>query len=517
MDGIYLSALIPLLAERTKGNACKKLGMSSSHTMSLDFRNGWLHLHGKPDKPGIWWTEKASVTTPVSPSWEHHLTGAVLEDVSQQGADRVIELRFRERTPYDRGGTTLIFEATGRNSNIILVRREDSRILACLRKVLSRVNRYRSISPGAVYIAPPSSGIPPGEWDSEKVSELFQGAVSPRSIYSALEGVGPGCAKAIISHSADVAGTVRELGKKLSNKNFTPWLSEFGETPVPLGEGKLILNPLAPPEVEETPGEKKQYKPAATELESVLRKRLKTVKKKLASSDTSLERLQSPESLRAFANLILTGKSSLRKGMSQAVLTDWEGTIFTIPLKQSLNPVENAGRYFRKAGKIHLERERLEKRIQDYRAKMTELDDLLLRAERMTDEEASHVLETMRKTSGSTEGGPLEYVLLGGWRCLAGRNATGNDKLTFKVAARNDIWLHARGVAGAHVIIRRDGRAENPSAAAIEQAAQIAAKNSSSNGVVPVDWTLVKYVRRIKGGGPGQVTYSREKTVFAEV
>jgi len=51
----------------------------------------------------------------------------------------------------------------------------------------------------------------------------------------------------------------------------------------------------------------------------------------------------------------------------------------------------------------------------------------------------------------------------------------------------------------------------------MEQAANIAARHSSSGGVVPVDWTLVRYVRRIRGGGPGQVVYTREKTVFAQV
>ncbi len=66
------------------------------------------------------------------------------------------------------------------------------------------------------------------------------------------------------------------------------------------------------------------------------------------------------------------------------------------------------------------------------------------------------------------------------------------------------------------MIIRRDGRPDNPGEAALEEAAAIAARHSSSNGIVPVDWTLARYVRRIKGGGPGQVTYSREKTVFAE-
>lgn len=144
------------------------------------------------------------------------------------------------------------------------------------------------------------------------------------------------------------------------------------------------------------------------------------------------------------------------------------------------------------------------------------LEDIMSRLGSMTDEDVTEYLKELGKPIKKETGAPLEYILEGGWRCLVGRNAKQNDNLTFKIAGREDIWFHARGVAGAHVIVKRDGRADNPSAAAMEQAAQIAAKHSTTNGVVPVDWTIVKYVRRMKGGGPGQVVYVREKTLFAE-
>ncbi|MCK5842836.1 MAG: DUF814 domain-containing protein, partial [Candidatus Sabulitectum sp.] len=144
------------------------------------------------------------------------------------------------------------------------------------------------------------------------------------------------------------------------------------------------------------------------------------------------------------------------------------------------------------------------------------LEDIQNRLDTMSDQEVTKHLTKLAKPEKKVTGAPLEYILEGGWRCLVGRNAKQNDNLTFKIAGREDIWLHARGVAGAHVILKRDGRADNPSTAAMDQAAHIAAKHSTTNGVVPVDWTLAKYVRRMRGGGPGQVVYVREKTLFAE-
>ncbi len=516
MEGIYYSALRPLIERKIKNRTCGSVGMTSSSTLSLGFGIGWLHLHAKPDSPGLWWTDKASTIPPDSPSWEHHLKGAPVERVIQQGVDRVIEIHFASRSPYDAGGIRLIFEGTGRNANIVLVRQTDNRILACLRKVLSGVNRFRAISPGVIYKSPPSSGFPPEEWGSEKVQELFQANVTPRVLYQNLEGVGPASARSIIANRGTVSETVKELGKQLIDESFTPWQTQFGRVPVCLGDGRKIENPLAPPERSETGSKKEEYRPSRTQLGTILKKRLSAEKKKTRSSQRSLDRLASPDELRNWGNLILTHKKDLRKGMKEVTLEDWEGLEIRIKLKEALNPMENANKYFRKAGKIHLEKNRLEERILALTKRTASLEGIQDRLDSISDEEVTKHLTELGKPEKKVTGAPLEYILEGGWRCLVGRNAKQNDNLTFKIAGREDIWLHARGVAGAHVILKRDGRADNPSTAVMDQAAHIAAKHSTTNGVVPVDWTLAKYVRRMRGGGPGQVVYVREKTLFAE-
>lgn len=516
MEGIYYSALRPHIERKIKNRTCGAVGMTSSSTLSLGFGIGWLHLHAKPDSPGLWWTNEASTIPPDSPSWEHHLKGAPVEKVIQQGVDRVIEIHFASRSPYDAGGIRLIFEGTGRNANIILVRQTDNRILACLRKVLSGVNRFRAISPGVIYKSPPSSGFPPEEWGSEIVQGLFQSNVTPRVLYQNLEGVGPASARSIIANRGTVSETVRELGKQLIDENFTPWQTQFGKVPVCLGDGQEIKNPLAPPERSETGSKKEEYRPSRTQLGTILKKRLSAEKKKAKSSQKSLDRLASPDELRTWGNLILTHKKDLKKGMKEATLADWEGSEIKIKLKEALNPMENANKYFRKAGKIHLEKNRLEERILALAKRTTSLEDIQNRLDSISDEEVTKHLTELGKPVKKVTGAPLEYILEGGWRCLVGRNAKQNDNLTFKIAGREDIWLHARGVAGAHVILKRDGRADNPSATVMDQAAHIAVKHSTTNGVVPVDWTLAKYVRRMRGGGPGQVVYVREKTLFAE-
>jgi len=102
-----------------------------------------------------------------------------------------------------------------------------------------------------------------------------------------------------------------------------------------------------------------------------------------------------------------------------------------------------------------------------------------------------------------------------GWEILIGENSEANDYLTGRVAAPNDLWLHVRAATSAHVVIRtRNDPAAVPKSV-IRRAALLAAQHSGvkHSSVVPVDYTLKKYVRRPRGAPSGTVTYQQEKTI----
>jgi predicted ribosome quality control (RQC) complex YloA/Tae2 family protein len=100
-----------------------------------------------------------------------------------------------------------------------------------------------------------------------------------------------------------------------------------------------------------------------------------------------------------------------------------------------------------------------------------------------------------------------------GYVIWIGRNSHQNEQVTFKHANPQDLWLHARGIPGAHGVIRNDGR--RISDQLITQVAGVVAFYSASRGEksVIVDVTRVKYVKKIKGAGMGMVTYRNEETV----
>jgi hypothetical protein len=132
--------------------------------------------------------------------------------------------------------------------------------------------------------------------------------------------------------------------------------------------------------------------------------------------------------------------------------------------------------------------------------------------------EASPVVESSRRAEAARTTASLPYRRYRssiGIEIRVGRGAAANDALTFRESSPNDVWLHARESAGAHVVLRwqKDGK---PPARALEEAAVLAALHSKSRGaaLVPVDWTRRKYVRRARGGAPGSVIVQRSRTVM---
>jgi predicted ribosome quality control (RQC) complex YloA/Tae2 family protein len=100
-----------------------------------------------------------------------------------------------------------------------------------------------------------------------------------------------------------------------------------------------------------------------------------------------------------------------------------------------------------------------------------------------------------------------------GYKILIGKNAEMNDILTFDIANNNDIWMHASGVPGSHVIIKIDNK-EYPPKNVIEEAAKLAAYNSKGQGKIKIIYTERKNVKKDSDHNPGQVSVDYKKSKF---
>jgi predicted ribosome quality control (RQC) complex YloA/Tae2 family protein len=189
--------------------------------------------------------------------------------------------------------------------------------------------------------------------------------------------------------------------------------------------------------------------------------------------------------------------------------------------------VGNAEAYYDRAKRQERAAEQLPARIAKVRRRITALDEALDRlATRGPDDSLwklaggkRNVLATDKDRSGQSERLPYRvYRTSSGREIRAGRSAKGNDELTFRHSAPEDIWMHVREAAGSHVVLRWGRKEQNPPEADIAEAALVAAVLSRARGstVVPVAWTRRKYVRKPRKAPPGAVVPERTQTVFVE-
>jgi predicted ribosome quality control (RQC) complex YloA/Tae2 family protein len=247
--------------------------------------------------------------------------------------------------------------------------------------------------------------------------------------------------------------------------------------------------------------------------------------RKLAALERSLEQAEAASELREAGEAILANLAQIQPG---DLSVEFGGQ--RIELDPHASAVENAERYFRDYRKARDAARQVPRLQEETQLRARQLDELRVLAEvaggpaqleairdelRQLDRapQAESSKPGKRRQRDQNYGRVARQRTPDGVEVLLGTSSRGNDLVTFKLAGPEDLWLHARGVPGAHVILRTAGR--EPSSVSLRFAAELAASNSQARtaGRVHVDYTPRKRVRRIPGAPPGLVTYSGESTL----
>ncbi|MEJ2337324.1 MAG: NFACT RNA binding domain-containing protein [Gemmatimonadales bacterium] len=270
-----------------------------------------------------------------------------------------------------------------------------------------------------------------------------------------------------------------------------------------------------------------EHEPAfagAGAVASALRRKRRRLRRRLAALGKEIEQGAAAEQLRETGHLLLAHLGDVPKGAASVELTDFDGSRRTIELDPALNAAANADRYYRIAARRERARDRLPALIAEVRR---EIEDVEAGLKRLADDgEPDSTLRELAELQEDRPGSVVKPERLpyhrfrsaGGLEIRVGRSAKDNDALTFHHSAPDDIWLHARQVPGAHVILRWNLRDQNPPVRDVADAAVLAALHSEArhSGVVAVDWTRRKYVRKPRKAGSGSVVAERLTTVFVE-
>ena len=498
-----------------------------------------------------------------------HLLGHTITSIGQWRDDRILRVElFKVDEIHGARRHVLILELVPRYQNLILLDQDSGLVVQAFRQITRRMSRFRLIRPGHPYEPPPKLVGSPlrlgsqeqflrviRQFPDERLSKTVARIVSFASPYLLGElwpqtNMDPELPVAQLKDSQ-----ILNLWKALAK-----WSEELASWPLrptlildEKGSHQALL-PYEPKSL--TASQKRTFTSLSQALEHIflnLRREweLESERKSIAFSlhgavhrnrrtlkrlEADLANAQRLAEFRKLGEIISANIGQLKKGSSEARLTDPyspRGERILVPLKPKLSPAENAQRYFKRFRKAKAGLPKIQGRLAQLRDQLEKLDSLRqsLQAGPGKDELAeikAQLVELGFRIAPSplqawergkkTTSRPLTLSLDEGWTILVGRNNRENDLLTHTIARSRDLWFHAQGVPGAHVILRREKRMAEPSKKVLDQAAAAAAYFSRArhSKTVPVVYTERRYVRKPKGAKPGSALVEREKTLFVQ-
>jgi predicted ribosome quality control (RQC) complex YloA/Tae2 family protein len=484
--------------------------------------------------------------SPIGLMLRRYVEDGWLKAVHQPAWERIVHLVFEG----PEGDLTVIVEPMERRSNILLVR--DGRIMDCLRRVGPDENRVRVSLPGYDYKPPPPqlNKIPPTEISFELVEhalEIDPGKAAWRCLTDHLLGFSPIVAKEATYRAmqrANIkAGDTSARSLYAEAKALVDQLIAHKWQPG-LTEADAIISSYAVFPVTHLPGWKEvesineavsqfygapvgieAYDAAKKPIQEMLDEGRERVKRKLEALQRSQRDESERERLRQSGELILAYQYQIQQGQtSLSAQYDFDAPALDIKLDPTMKALDNAKHYFEQYEKAKRATAEVPALIKAAKAELDFLNqletDLALAANWPEIGEVQDALQangywhgpkTARPKGGKSV--PLKVTTPEGLLIWVGRNSRQNEDVTFTKGRPEDMWLHARGVPGAHVVIKSGGR--TVPASVMERAASLAAYFSQSRGEgnVLVDVTERRYVRKIKGGKPGMVTYKNESPI----
>ncbi len=475
-----------------------------------------------------------------------YVEGAELTDVTQPPWERLI--LFHLDGP--EGVSELIVEAVERRSNILLV--QGGVILDCIRRVGPQENRVRLSLPGHEYVPPPPQvgRLRPdlaALEDLEAMLDAEPGKPAWRALAGGLLGVSPLLARELVFRAMGSATlragdtSARSLLKVIQDV-WPPLLRRAWQPGITRDENGVTAFAVYP--ITHLPGWEPvesvsaalaayygalagadAYEAAKVPVRQQLAEAMARLERKAESLRESLKSEAELIHLRQAGELLLAYQYTIPRGAARfSAEYDPGQPPVEITLDPSLSPLDNAKQYFErydKAKRALAGVPELLRAAENELAFLRQLDaDLTFAANWPEIDEVRDALEREGYWRGPRQArprggqsGPLRVTTPEGFTIWVGRNSRQNDQVTFTKGASDDLWLHARGVPGAHVIVKTENRAAPD--AVIRRAAELAAFFSTARDEarVLVDVTRRKYVRKIKGGKPGMVTYRNEEPV----
>ena len=557
-DGIVIANLVKELGEKLTEGRIYKIAQTEDDELMLTIKVAKeqyrLLMSASASLPLLYLTDKNKQSPLTAPNFcmllRKHLQNGRITKIYQPGLERIVHFDVEHLNELgDLCKKTLMIELMGKHSNIIFCN-EEGMIIDSIKHISAQTSSLRKVLPGRQYFIPETMDkVNP----KEATQEIFEERMSlkpltaVKALYQSFTGISPAVAQGICAAASveadkavnslskeEMAGLYLEFCKvmnRVETGEFQPVIYYKGQEPVEFSAVELFQYQECESrtydtisEVLETYYAEKNAITRIRQKSSDLRRIVQTaLERNYKKYDLQLKQLKDTEKrekYKVYGELINTYGYQVKPGSkSMEALNYYTNEMITIPLDETIPPLENAKKYFEKYNKLKRTYEALseltlevKEEISHLESVQTALDIALLEEDLVEIKEELVESGYIRRKGGGKKvkitSKPFHYLSSDGYHMYVGKNNFQNEELTFKFATGNDWWFHAKGVPGSHVIVKGNGEEEIPDRV-FEEAGKLAAFYSKNRGndKVEIDYIQKKHVKKPAGGKPGFVVY----------
>ena len=562
-DAFFLGAVLQEIREKCLGARVEKIHQPSRDTLLMLLKCSGsrekLLIAANPANPRLHLTAESPENPAEPPMFcmllRKHLSGARLADVEQPPMERLAVFTFDCISELgDPVQKKLIAELMGRTCNLYLTG-PDGRIIDCLRRIGMDEHIKRPALPGLYYQEPEAVGKKdPRGLSAEDYERLLAapgadllcdrlmdtlGGLSPLVCReAALYAAGDTQARLEGSSLSPIAGKLAEFFTRNLGEP-APWYSPDKDGS-PRQYAFCPINQYGPCFKAESFGQLLDRCYTLRDRKDAMRQKSQAVRKtvssllsrtvrKMAVQEKELAATYDRERLRRLGDIVTANLHRITRGQTVLFAEDFYDEampVIEIPLSPMLSPQQNAAKFYKDYTRMKNAEKELTRQLAMGQEEVTYLRSVLEELERaQTDAELEEIRrelqdggylrrDTGKKKMKQAKLPALRFVSTDGYPIYVGRNNRQNEELTFRLARKDDLWLHAQKVHGSHVIISCGGT--TPPDDTVTQAAQLAAyyAETGAGQNIPVDVTPVKQVKKTPGAKPGMVIYHTYRTVI---
>ncbi|MBU3131493.1 NFACT family protein [Clostridium gasigenes] len=563
LDGIYLHGLVYNLKNLVLNAKIDKINQPEKDEIILTFRkdrkNLKLLISASSKFPRIHITNtnkvnplKASTFTMVL---RKYLIGGKITSFEQLSGDRILKLNIEstDELGFD-SKYFLIVEIMGRHSNITLIRERDNKVMECIKHITPDINSFRVLYPGVNYVYPPaSSRLNPFDFTLDNLKDYFSTndiCMSELVFTNVFTGISKPLSYNLFNSLSkeNKNFSIDELYNFINNfissleTNFSYRIyktdslyKDFYCLPLDTLENTYsVLTFDNPSELLEEffliRDKQERLNSKSIDLQRLIQTNIDRCNKKSKKLYNMLKECEEKESFKIKGDLLTSYIYTLKKGDKEANLLNFyseEEEYLTIPLDEFKSPSENIQLLYKKYNKYKKSEESAIYQLEQNDGELEYLNSVFTNIQNCDNyveinDIKNELIETgyvrFKKTNKNGKkdksSKPLHFISSDGLDIYVGKNNLQNDYLSLKFASNNHLWFHTKNIPGSHVIVS----APHVPDKTIEEAAILAAfyskaKNSTK---VPVDYTLVKNLKKPTGSKPGMVIYHTNYSLYTE-